>query len=101
MAFAAREDGLDHGDIGRLAQLRTEGLHSGHMARDLQLCLQPNMLEGSLTRMSLMTKIGAQERQVMYSAILPHILFAQLWERDPKVFFRFFAGEDEVNLQNW
>ena len=98
---SAQQDGASHPDIAKLAKLGTEGAYSGHIARDLEGCLQPSSLSDALVRMPLKTKMGNKLVETIHRVVLPHKLFAAMWSTGQNEFQEFWCGGDTQNLINF
>ena len=99
--MAACYDGLDHEDVQKLSHLGSDGMYSGHVARDLRGHLQPNMLEGSIARLSLRIPHGSHQINALYTSVMPHKLFAAMWEKDHKVFAEYWGEHDAEQLKKF
>ena len=91
------------GETGKthlLAHLGTDGLHSGHVARDLDVCLGMSVLQDAMISLPLRTKNGRGFLEV-HKVILPHRLFAAMWNNGSEDFEYFWYGAGKMRLKSF
>ena len=95
------QDGAVHADIAKLANLGTSGVHSGHMARDLQGCLPTSPLDEALVKVPLRVLVNSQFVEAIHRIILPHRLFASMWLQGGEEFQRYWFDGNVKNLEKF
>lgn len=103
IAAAAKADGSTHPAVGILAGLGSSGLYPGNCHVELVRKLSGNPIEHALSSMHVIVKNGS--RQIKHGSqlmLLPHQLFAAIYEKSPATFrTRILGGTPENITQFW
>ena len=87
--------------MARLSYMGTEGIHTGHVARDLMASLRPNWLDGAMTKMTMNLKVAGRQIAAPFAAVLPHKLFSVMWHENRELWQDFWGGGDLSKLRDW
>ena len=101
LALAAYNDGLVHPQIERLAMLGAKGKFPGNMQRDLlAIAVDSTALLKAQTSIPIRLKKeeGGVSEVVNLSFLLPHKLFAFIFEQVPSAFETSILGDDAANI---
>ena len=102
LAEAAREDGLEHEQIQKLAKLGARGKYPGNMQRDiLGVCGEFGVLQKAVSQIPIRLKhptVEGQSQVNLLSFLLPHKLFACLFEAAPSAFEASVLGGKATNI---
>ena len=100
LADAAHQDGLTHPDVVRMAMLGGRGKFPGNMQRDL-LAMSPDFALLQKAQSSIPIRIKKQKHlseELHLTFLLPHKLFAVMFETLPTAFQSSILGGDAGNI---
>lgn len=101
-AAAAKADGLTHPDIAKLAALGSGGRHAGNCHRELVNKLQPTFASQALSQVTLYFKQPpARISGSIYDVMLPHELFAVMFQHHRDFFVEQLCGGSVGNLPSF
>ena len=102
LAAAAWEDGLAHDEVAKLARIGGGGKFPGNMHRDLMALTTPhNPLQPALSNYHIPVKPKRLPEEISLQFLLPHKLFATLFEALPDAFTSSLLGGDAANISNF
>ena len=90
----AVQDGIDHEDVHKLAKMGTTGYHTGHISRDLETLLPPNMLSDAMVKLPLQVKSNTGNMEAIHLVIQPHKLFSSMWSAGEEIFKNLWGCSD-------
>ena len=99
----AIQDGIEHADVQALAELGTHARHPQHCYRDLLRRLKLPKLSQALHTVSFCTKtiFGVSKGIARKTILLPHLLFAQLYNQYPDLFMKRIVGGTVSNIASF
>ena len=99
VAAAAHADGCKHKDVEPLASLGTWGMYPNNTHRDLLYKLQAPIAPPALADIKMWLKLPfMQSAEVKQKFLMPHALFAQIYEYDQNLFEQVFMGGDKMKV---
>jgi hypothetical protein len=102
IASKAQADGLDHADIGELAGLGSNGLHTSNIFRDLNMRIGSPALATCLAPIKVPLKCHPMPVvQVDHQILDPHAVFSCMYETTPRAFENRLCGGDFGNLRKF
>ena len=95
VATAAKKDGLQHPHVDFLARLGTNGVHEQNINRDLTKGLRRVPAQDAIKEIVLPIKDPTTKATVPTTQLimLPHELFAILWQHYPNSFIQNVSGD--------
>ena len=102
IAQAAVIDGAVHEELNIIAKLGSSGAFPANIQRDLLRALQPTPVTNHLKKISIwMRKVPGHIIQVEHDILLPHELFASMYEYYPETFLQRLCNGSVDNLKRF
>ena len=102
IAQAAWDDGLHHPDVEKLGMIGGAGSHPGNSYRDLLFVVGQHSLTKAVTSVPIQVKLKKWvSKSEDLDMLLPHELFALMYEHLPDAFEACVLGGSEDNIPNF